>query len=244
MELKLYIRRKLKGNFMRFGLHRIVKPFEGALLNLVYLSKMSEWRSKNSAKIYNDFYSNKFDTEIRQKVYKKLFIDENLNNEIDYIEFGVASGRTFKWWLNENLHINSTFNGFDTFIGLPEKWDVFKAGDMTQEGNIPIVNDDRAQFHKGLFQDTLPIFLKNNTFRNRKVVHLDADLYSSTLYALTMLAPYLKENDILIFDEFAVPTHEFKAFLDFTNSFYFKLELLYSGNNYLQSAFKIISTKL
>jgi hypothetical protein len=55
-----------------------------------------------------------------------------------------------------------------------------------------------------------------------------------------MLAPYINIGDILIFDEFAVPTHEFKAFLDFKQSFYFDFELIYAGNNYLQSAFKVV----
>jgi hypothetical protein len=228
---------------MRFGLHHLVKPFEGALLNLVYLSKMSEWKSKNKANAFDDFYSSKFDTNIRVKVFQKLFDTEKLNCAVDYLEFGVASGRSFKWWVNANTNPDSVFTGFDTFTGLPENWDVFKAGDMTQQGNIPDVNDKRATFQKGLFQETLPKFLENYNFKSRKIIHLDADLYSSTLYALTMLAPYLKEGDILIFDEFAVPTHEFKAFLDFKSSFYFKFELIYAGNNYLQSAFKIIDTK-
>ena len=41
---------------------------------------------------------------------------------------------------------------------------------------------------------------------------MDADLYSSTLYVLTMLAPYLKAGDIVMFDEFTVPRHEYLAF--------------------------------
>ena len=55
---------------------------------------------------------------------------------------------------------------------------------------------------------------------------LDADLYSATLYVLTNIAPFLKKNDIIFFDEFAVPTHEFKAYLDFTQSFNINLELI------------------
>ena len=69
---------------------------------------------------------------------------------------------------------------------------------------------------------------------------MDADLYSATLYALTSLAPYLKPGDIIFFDEFVVPTHEFKAFLDFTQSYYIKLELIAAANNYYFTAFKVV----
>ena len=243
MDYKLYFRRKSKGLFMKFGLHNIVRPFEGFLLNLVYMSRMSEWRAKNKTGIFNDFYKTKFDTQMRNKVFQILLESESLSGPVDYLEFGVASGRSFKWWVAANQNPDSKFSGFDTFTGLPENWDVFKAGDMSMQGNFPDVSDSRAKFIKGLFQDTLPEFLKNYNFSHRKIIHLDADLYSSTLYVMTMLAPYINPGDIMIFDEFAVPTHEFKAFSDFCQAYYFEFELIYAGNNYLQSAFKVISTK-
>jgi O-methyltransferase len=243
MDSKLYLRRKLKGAFMKFGLHNVVRPFEGILLNLAYLSKMSAWRAKNRGGAYNDFYLNKFDSSKRNQVFNVLLNTENLNGPLDYLEFGVASGRSFKWWLGNNHHPESRFSGFDTFTGLPENWDIFKAGDMTMQGNFPEVNDSRANFFKGLFQETLPDFLKSYEFKHRKIIHLDADLYSSTLYVMTMLAPFINVGDILIFDEFGVPTHEFKAFSDFCSAFYFDFELIYAGNNYLHTAFKVVNTK-
>jgi hypothetical protein len=60
------------------------------------------------------------------------------------------------------------------------------------------------------------------------------------LYVLTSLAPFLKKGDIIFFDEFVVPTHEFKAFLDFTLSYYMKLELIAAANNYYFAAFKVV----
>jgi hypothetical protein len=240
MDSKLYFRRKIKGLFMKFNLHKVVRPFEGLLLNLFYLSKMSEWRAKSKALAFNDFYQTKFDTQKRNQVFKVLYEYEKLDCPVEYLEFGVASGRSFKWWVAANQNPESRFTGFDTFTGLPENWDVFKAGDMSMDGQFPDVNDSRAEFKKGLFQETLPEFIKKYEFKHRKIIHLDADLYSSTLYVLSMLAPYINIGDILIFDEFAVPTHEFKAFLDFKQSFYFDFELIYAGNNYLQSAFKVV----
>jgi hypothetical protein len=68
---------------------------------------------------------------------------------------------------------------------------------------------------------------------------LDADLYTATLFALTSLAPYLKEGDIILFDEFVVPTHEFMAYKNFIESYYFDLELIGAANNYYFTAFKV-----
>ena len=38
---------------------------------------------------------------------------------------------------------------------------------------------------------------KNLLSDKRLVINIDADLYTSTLYVLTMLAPYLKKDDII-----------------------------------------------
>jgi hypothetical protein len=107
---------------------------------------------------------------------------------------------------------------------------------------IPQVDDSRHEFIKGLFQDTLPEFLSRGRLQKNKlnIIHLDADLFSSTLYALTSLHPYLKSGDILIFDEFNVPTHEFKAFMDYVDSYYVKYNVLAAVNNYFQIAIEIV----
>ncbi len=95
------------------------------------------------------------------------------------------------------------FAGFDTFEGLPEDWGTFKKGEMSF--SIPQINDQRAEFMKGLFQDTLLPYLdkKGSSLVNgTNIIHLDADLFSSTIFVLTQLYKYLKKGDILFFDEF------------------------------------------
>ena len=68
---------------------------------------------------------------------------------------------------------------------------------------------------------------------------MDADLYSATFFALASLAPFLKKDDIILFDEFAVPTHEFMAFQQFVDCYYFDLELLGAASNFYFAAFKV-----
>lgn len=165
---------------------------------------------------------------------------EGLNEKINYLEFGVASGESFKWFLTKNIHPESNFYGFDTFDGLPEDWGPYKKGAFSNKNKPPEINDRRGKFYSGLFQQTLPEFLNHADNNCRNVLMLDADLYSATLYVLTSFAPHLKKDDIIFFDEFAVPTHEFKAFLDFTQSYYINLQLIAAANNYYFTAFKVV----
>jgi hypothetical protein len=85
----------------------------------------------------------------------------------------------------------------------------------------------------------VPAFLKELDNNKRNVLMMDADLWSATLYVLATISPYLKKDDIIFFDEFVVPTHEFKAYLDFVQSHYINLKLIAAANNYYFAAFKV-----
>ena len=146
--------------------------------------------------------------------------DKVHNKDICYLEFGVASGKSLRWWVNNNYGTGSKFVGFDTFYGLPEDWNSFKKGTFSTNGRPPDINDTRISYEIGLFQETLIPFIKNNqsVLSKSKIIHLDADLYSATLFVLINLDPYLKKGDIIIFDDFfSVRSSNmvFKAFIDF-----------------------------
>lgn len=237
--MKLFFIRYTKLVFIWLQLHRVFGFFSGAVANLYWLTKFSAWAFQNRQVAYNDFPS-KWDYFKRNDMYKWVIDKEALTQTINYIEFGVAAGHSFKWWLEQNKNVASTFYGFDTFDGLPEDWGPFKKGSFSNENELPIINDDRGKFYKGLFQQTVPGFLKELDNSKRNVLMMDADLYSATLYALTSLAPYLKKGDIIFFDEFVVPTHEFKAYSDFVASYYINLELIAAANNYYFTAFKVV----
>jgi O-methyltransferase len=223
----------------------IFRPFTKFFLFISYYNKLIIWIAANKKDLLlSDFYSPLRNYEKRYKLYKTVADHFQLQHkEIIYLEFGVASGASFKWWLNENKNSNSVFRGFDTFEGLPESWGSFYAkGSMY--ANLPEFSDDRAGFLKGLFQDTLPSFLLNEQERLRgnqsiRIIHMDADLYSSTIFSLSQLYPFLKKGDVIFFDEFNVAMHEFKAFYEFTQSFYVKLKPVAAVNNFYQVAFEV-----
>ena len=237
--MKLFLIRYTKLVFIWLQLHRVFGFFSGAVANLFWLTKFSKWAYQNRKVAYNEFPS-KWDYYKRNNMYKWVIEKEKLTETINYIEFGVAGGHSFKWWLEQNKNANSTFYGFDTFDGLPEDWGPFKKGSFTNNNAVPEINDARGKFYTGLFQQTVPIFVKELDNSKRNVLMMDADLYSATLYALTSLAPYLKKGDIIFFDEFVVPTHEFKAYSDFVASYYINLELIAAANNYYFTAFKVV----
>ncbi len=239
--MKLFIIRYTKLAFSTLQLHRIFGLFSSLFSNLLYLTKFSAWISKNRKIGYNDF-PGKWDYTKRYNMYSWVLQQERLlDAPINYLEFGVAQGESMRWFLAKNKNSASRFHGFDTFTGLPEDWGTMKKGEFDNNNMVPEVNDNRAAFYKGLFQDSLPPFLKQLEQDNnkRKIIMLDADLYSATLFTLSSLAPFLKKDDIILFDEFAVPTHEFKAFLNFTESYYIKLDLIAAANNYYFVAFKV-----
>ncbi|MBT8387561.1 MAG: TylF/MycF family methyltransferase [Ignavibacteria bacterium] len=220
-------------------MHVLLKPFEGILLNAVYLSKLSRWINKNSQLKFNDYYNKKVNYEGRFGLHEFIIKEEIQNQSIDYLEFGVANGIAIKWWVEKNTNPESRFYGFDVFTGLPEDFGVMKKHHYNTEGQIPQIDDERVKFIKGLFQDSLPGFLERYEAKQRKVIHMDADLYSSTLFVLTRLIPFLQKDDIIIFDEFGVPTHEFRAFTDIVSSYKLNYEIVGAINNYLQIAIKI-----
>lgn len=193
--------------------------------------------------LINDFFTWKRDHDKRYILYKQVSELYNLKNTaVDYLEFGVASGNSMRWWAGENENADSRLYGFDTFEGLPENWgSTFKKGAM--RADVPQTGDERVKFVKGLFQDTLPGFLKEHDLSGskRKIIHLDADLFSSTLFALSSLSPVLRPGDIILFDEFNVPNHEYYALRIFEKTFYRKLKLLGAVNNFYQAAFVVES---
>lgn len=222
----------------------LLRPLAGALRFASNFSLLTAWVQKHRKGLeFNDFYKPVRVYPNRTKLHAFVADKEALaSRKIHYFEFGVAGATSFKWWLAQASNPQSLFYGFDTFEGLPESWGYFSKGSMSF--SLPDIPDGRAQFFKGLFQDTLAPFLKDykEDMDAVRVIHLDADLYSSTLFVLTMLAPCLRPGDLLIFDEFNVANHEFAAWDAFVKSYYFEYEVVGAVNNFYQTCFRLTKT--
>ena len=219
----------------------IIAPFNKIILKTGNFTKMSLWIARHQILEYKDSFSLHNDYTKRYALFQYIIENKIKNIHINYLEFGVSDGETIKWWTQNITNPGSLLFGFDTFEGLPEDWGVYKKGAFTNNGEIPNINDTRVKFYKGLFQETLSNFLVELNNSRKNIIMLDADLYSSTLYVLTTIAPYLKKDDIIVFDEFLAPQHEFLAYYNFCEAFpHIKLQLFAASNNYSFVGFQVL----
>ena len=224
--------RFLKLLLVRSPLYRLIEPPASKLLPAIYSARFARWFHENDVAGRHRSSSNEFDYSNRYALYDALCQEFSLARDpIHYLEFGVASGASFRWWAEHNANPASLLVGFDTFQGLPEQWGRFPRGAFATEGRPPDISDPRCSYQTGLFHETLPAFIQNFPFATaRTVVHMDADLYGSTVFVLVTLGPRLKAGDLLIFDEFADVMNEFRALQDVMRSLPLQLKLARSVN--------------
>jgi hypothetical protein len=146
------------------------------------------------------------------------------------LEFGVASGRTISMI---RALLDDTFKvyGFDSFYGLPEDWignPYCPKGCFSTNGIAPKING--VTIFKGLFEDTIPEYLKEA--EPCALIHIDCDLYSSTKTIFKYLPNFIKAGTILVFDEWCYNAnindneHEQKAFYEFVDDHKIKFEFI------------------
>ncbi len=241
---KLRVIKFLKDFLLVSRLLQLLQPFNKLFFFIYNFNLLTSWvhKHKKDKALMNDFYRPVRNYDDRLKSFTAIVDHYKLNEmPVCYLEFGVASGNSFKWFLKNCTNQSSCFYGFDTFEGLPEDWGLFAKGDM--HSAIPEINDSRGMFIKGIFQDTLNDFLLEQGTglkEKKKLIHMDADLFSATLFALSQLYPYLQKGDIIMFDEFNVYGHEFMAFRYFTECFYVNLKLISAQNNFYHAAFEVV----
>jgi hypothetical protein len=179
----------------------------------------------------------------RPDLYRWVAQELLAGGPVTYLEFGVFNGNSIRFWSQTNRHPDSRFHGFDTFEGLPEDWQFFtgtaQKGAYSAGGKIPQIDDSRVSFYKGLFQDTLPGFLAATSLSGQLVLHMDADLFTSTAYVLARMHPHLAPGTILIFDEFTGPLDEYRAWTDYVRSHMRRYEVLAQRHNYEQIVVRV-----
>lgn len=172
---------------------------------------------KKNAQIFTD--------QLNQGHYIYLEILRDL--PIDYFEIGVFIGNSIREWINPIISLHSRFYGFEIFTGLPEHgFKDFSKIALNVGGKILDIFDYRVTFVKGIFRDTLENFLNGLNGRNRIVVHLDADLYSSLLFFLLSMLYCPKEGDLILVDDFQDPLGEFMAFSNYCQAYMTTLKLI------------------
>ena len=145
-----------------------------------------------------------------------------------WAEFGVFRGSSARHWLNHmpdgtHLHL------FDSFEGLPEYWDMIGDGKpreiqrfLLEDHQVPKFIGSRVTVHKGWFKDTLP----KADMGVLSFVHIDCDLYSSTVTVLEHIE--IESGTIIKFDEYhGYPNykeHERKAYYEWSERTGHKLE--------------------
>lgn len=192
-------------------------------LQLNVLPRFVEWCRSNSCPVVNDRYV----------MHRQIMDTVGRAEVLNFLEFGVFEGESFRWWVEGCTNPEARFVGFDTFSGLPEDWTPeLREGHFDVQGRVPDIDDHRVTFLPGLFQETLPSYLENFRPEARTVVHLDADLFSATLFVLITLLPRLKQGDILVFDEFHDYVDEFRALESASSAFPFEFRTIVAMPGY------------
>jgi hypothetical protein len=130
-----------------------------------------------------------------------------------YLEFGVGRGKSIRWI---GSHADRTVHGFDSFQGIPEYWHGNPVGAFAQ--SKPPKVPDNVKFHVGMFDETIPGFLAEYS-DPVSFLHVDCDLYSSTVTIFDAFGARLQPGAIILFDEYynfpRWQEHEFKAFQEY-----------------------------
>lgn len=124
------------------------------------------------------------------------------------LEFGVASGATINHLACSHSLRERRLYGFDSFYGLPEAWGHYPVGHFACEPPRVAAN---VQLIVGLFVETVPAFLADHEGACA-LIHLDADLYSSTRTVLEALDARIVEGTVIELDEYFVEGSEQRAF--------------------------------
>jgi len=136
------------------------------------------------------------------------------DKEVLYMEFGVAQGDATRYWSKVLRNPRSKLHGFDSFAGLPEDWLPHRPkGYFSGGGQAPQIDDCRVRFFKGWFEETLPNY--KCPPHEVLVLNFDADLYSSTIFALNAMRDAIIPGTYIYFDEFNHQFHELRAFDEF-----------------------------
>ena len=167
-------------------------------------------------------------------------------------EFGVYNGRTINV-IAKKLSDRNIY-GFDSFEGLPEDWQRTKSGSIKHvKGHfaldaLPDV-ESNVTLIKGFFNSSLPKWLEENSLESISFLHIDCDLYSSTVTVFECLQPFIVPGTVIVFDEIYAwhkpkkyslwQEGEYKALREWVEQYNRKFEIV-SRTNHEQTTIRVI----
>jgi hypothetical protein len=170
-------------------------------------------------------------------------LDQKLLNNGWVLEFGVATGRTlnqFARWLP-----NKWVFGFDGFEGLPEDWTSRMRRGFFARDTLPRVRSN-CQLVVGWFDQTLPSFKQNKIKQSPiALLHVDCDLYSSTVTILNNLKDNIVPGTVIVFDEYinypGWQLDEFRAWQEHCRMYGVKYEYIGRVSRHQKVAIRVIA---
>ena len=156
-------------------------------------------------------------TELEKKIeLRKQLVESNITKlqNKNFLEFGVYTGESMLHFYDiyHKNNIKSTFYGFDSWKGLPKELvdknnpTVWCEGQFTTNGfvNPELLNKPNIHLFNGWFLETLTDSLAE-TLGEKSVglVHMDCDIYTSTIQCLEFLIQHnlLADESIIIYDD-------------------------------------------
>ena len=165
------------------------------------------------------------------------------------LEMGVCTGRTINFIAA--LNPEHKIYGFDSFEGLPHAWVglnnySFPIGEFgfKESGMVPAVLHNVCLV-KGLFSETLPVFSRE-IMKDAPIgfLHIDCDMYQSTMDVFQHIGHRLVPGSIVLFDElYNYPMwqlNEWKALQEFLKSSGKNVEFIAFNENWGQVAVRFI----
>jgi hypothetical protein len=153
-----------------------------------------------------------------------------MNKDLKHVlEFGVFEGKSLRKIVNM-LDDSFKIYGFDSFVGLPENWEetICHKGFFNLNGDIPDI--PKTKMLSGWFEETIPVYLQEA--QPIGLLHVDCDLYSSTVTILESLREYIVKDTIIVFDEWLYTKldnrkgniHEQRAFIEWVKKYDIRYE--------------------
>jgi hypothetical protein len=177
-------------------------------------------------------------------------LDADLLKTGQVLEFGTATGRTlnqFAYWLPGH-----TVVGFDSWQGLPEQFNDLPAGHFAQPlppvlPNCKLVQGwfgSRPRQDKSSVPECTAEFYAGANSAPLALLHLDADLYSSTQTVLKAFAAHIRPGTVILFNEYwNHPTwqkHEYRAWQEHCQRHGVVYEYIGYASNHQEVAVRVL----